>query len=164
MTRSMMGWRTSLVMSIALAGCGVESPGGSGEDEDGTLVEISQQVVTGVPGTGVHNFLFHGAFIKGFERCDFVFMYGNFGVGYTQLRLDSAGCGLGRTSLVSGNFQQSAPATAFPGTGVVQATGVGNIIFAEYCVETHSTGALVFAYNALDNRLISLGEQPTCPP
>jgi hypothetical protein len=158
-----MGWRTSLVVSVALAGCVVDPQDGSGEDEAGHLVETSQQLVTGVPGTGAHNVLFQAAFTKGIERCDFVFMYGNFGVGYTQLRLDSAGCGLGRTSLVSGNFQQSGQATAFPGEGVVQATGVGNIIFAQYCVETHSTGALAFTYNALDNRLISQGEQLTCP-
>lgn len=112
----------AFVVCATLAACAVDPTGDATQsDVSGAPVEgvseVTQELVSpGLPNPGAHNTLFTRTFTKNGESCSFSFMYGNFGVGYTQVRVNSAGCGEATTTVISGNFDSDF-ARALPGTG-----------------------------------------------
>lgn len=114
-----------------------------------------------LPNPAWHNTSFTRSFSYNGQTCKFTFMYGNYGVGYAYLKLNS-GCYsavVGVISASGGNYY-SAYGNPQPPFGFAQATApAGNILEAQYCVSS-GNASLMFGYNALNNTISYLQETP----
>jgi len=115
---------------------------------------------TVVPSTAAQNTWHDGIFQWGANICYFSFMFGNFGVGYTQLDLNSAGCHSAVTGVISaknGSFYSDYAYPEAPYSWDQATAPAGNILEAQFCIST-GNGAVLFQYNALTNTLKPITE------
>jgi hypothetical protein len=157
----------------------IEEEAEEAEDEDQALgleaaaeelaAEADPSLAVNVPLYGSHNVIYNGSVSQTLpngvqESCSFSFRYGNYGVGYTQIRMGAApGCGRVRTVVYAGDdagLYEASAQTTYSYTWI-QATAPAGLIFnAYYCVELWSWGSMTFSYNAVTNTRSSLVLHP----
>jgi hypothetical protein len=106
---------------------------------------------------------------SGPDYCMFEFFFGNYPTGYAWIRFYShPGCRLVQSRVVTydGNFHIDDAESATPGVWAQAAPGIGNILQARYCIESHYWGNRVLVFNALTRRLEAQYTNPgyTCSP
>jgi hypothetical protein len=105
----------------------------------------------------LHNTIYTSVFDPlGPDYCKVHFFFGNYPTGYAYIKFDAhPGCN-GVTSYVvthNGNYHVDADASWTPGVWAQAAPGVGNILQATYCIESHYWGNRILVFNALTRRL-----------
>lgn len=105
----------------------------------------------------VYNYVFDPA---GPDYCMVQFYFGNYPTGYAYIRFINDDPNLPRCGMVTsrvvthnGNFYVDEGASWTSGVWAQAAPGIGNILQASYCIESHYWGSRILVFNALTRTL-----------